>query len=223
MAAAGVWDDLGDLVVLRPGLVQVKFAISSDVSWSDVDDDLDDAKQSLFAERALLKIAMGTSGTASRQALARCVSFDVPYKYDKPRLALCTAKFELLQPHWDKTTGSVVWPSTASFSVTNSGSTCQTQRTLCILFNSLHTIWTLTNTTNGMQFIYDGVTHPVSHLRIHCGELTVEDAASGGNDVWEFSAIGDNQIGFMALEPGVNNFTQSPTLSMQWDWYESYL
>lgn len=225
MAAAGVWDDLGDLVVLRPGLVQVKFAISSDVSWSAVDDDLDDAKEALFAERALLKVALGTSGGATRQALARCVSFDAPFKYDKPRLALCTAKFELLQPHWDSII-SGAWPAytTAAFTVNNTSSTCQTQRTLSIRVNGpLSAVYTVTNTTNGMSFTYDGVSHAIpagQALLIDCGKLTVLHQTV---DVWDHFSVGANQIGFMAFEVGNNAFTQSPTQTIRFYGHYSYL
>lgn len=225
LAAAGVWDDLGDLVVLRPGLVQVKFAISSDVSWGDVDDDLDDAKEALFAGRALLKLARGTSGSALRQALARCVSFDVPFKYDKPRLALCTAKFELLQPHWDSISYGG-WPpyTTAAFTVNNTSSTCQTQRTLSIRVNGpLSAVYTFTNTTNGMSFAYDGTGHaipPGQALIVDCGKLTVLHQTV---DVWEHFSVGTNQIGFMAFEVGNNACTQSPTQDIRITGHYSYL
>jgi hypothetical protein len=228
MAAAGVWDDLGDLVVLRPGLVQVKFAISSDVSWSDVDGDLDDAKEVLFAERALLKVATGTSGFASRQALARCVSFDAPFKYDKPRLALCTAKFELLQPHWDGVSLRYTNVSTSSFNVDNTISTCVTQRTLLVrIFGSLSSVFTLTNLHNKMVFEYDGASSPIPAMRyvdVHCGKMTViENTAGGDVDRWGYFSAGDNQIGFMALNPGINSFTQSPAQSLYLSWNWSYL
>ena len=95
LASPGVWDDLGDLVVLRPGVVNAKFAFSSDTSWSDVDDDVDDAKRALFEQRSLLTATSGTGSVATRQALARCFSFDVTYKSDTPRLAVCTAQFEI--------------------------------------------------------------------------------------------------------------------------------
>lgn len=236
MAAAGVWDDLSDLVVLRPGLVQAKFVISSDVSWSDVDADLDDAKEALFTERALLGVATGTSGVASRQALARCVSLDVPFKYNKPRLALCTAKFELLQPHWDGVSVQNVNTSAAAFIVDNDTSTCATQRTLLIkIIGPLTSVFTLRNLDNEMEFEYDGVSSPVlalHRIEVHCGELTVLDVdiLTGGTiDKWEYLSTGDNQIGFMALEsemgshPGGNNFIQSPAQSLYLSWNWSYL
>ncbi len=225
LAAAGVWDDLGDLVVLRPGLVQAKFALYG-TTWDSVDAALDLAKAGLFAGRGLLKVTVGDDGTATRQALARCVSLDVPYKFDTPRLVVCSAKFELLQPHWDSINLFSVDRSATTFTVDNAGSTCQTQRTLAIYLlgpvGSPDLV--LANDTNSMIFTFDSSASPIPSghwVTIDCGAMTVlyDDVS----DRWQYLDIGDDQIGFMALEPGVNNFLKTAGYNITVAWYKSYL
>jgi len=97
LGAAGYWDDLGDLVVLRPGIVEVKLAFYDDDSWTDIDTAIDTAKKTLFLERESLKLAPGDgSGSATREALARCVSFDEVWRYDTPRLVVCIGKVRVV-------------------------------------------------------------------------------------------------------------------------------
>lgn len=224
LAAAGVWDDLGDLVVLRPGLVQAKFAMHG-TTWDSVDAALDLAKAGLFAGRGYLQVTVGDDGTATRRALARCLALDVPYKFDKPRLVICAAKFELLQPHWDAINQSTSSPSTTSFNVDNSGSTYQTQRTLVIRLNGpLSASFTLTNTMNGMAFTYDGASSSIAsghYVDVDCGARSV--LYDGSADRWPYLSIGNNQIGFMALDTGVNAFTASPAMALGFTWRKSYL
>jgi hypothetical protein len=229
LAAAGVWDDLGDLVVLRPGLVGATFKIHGD-SWDDVDDELDDCRAALLGERALLKATVGDDASASRQAMARCVSLDVPYSFDAPRQVICKAQFELLQPHWDSilSDDESIHAATSGTSFTlSNNSTCQVQRTLTIRIYELSVVLTLTNTTNGMSFTYDGASSPIPGayaVKVDCGALTVTYAV-GSADRWEYFSIGDDQIGFMALEPGNNAFTVSTAsyTTLYFLWKNAYL
>lgn len=233
LAAAGVWDDLGDLVVLRPGLVGATFKVHGD-SWDDVDDELDDCRAALLGERALLKATVGDDATASRQAMARCVSLDVPYSFDTPRQVVCKAQFELLQPHWDgiASQSEVFYSATSgtSFTLSNSDSTCQVQRSLKVrLYAPLSVELTLTNTTNGMSFTYDALSSPIPgmaphHVEVDCGALTVVYDV-GSVDKWEYLGLGDDQVGFMALEPGDNAFTVSTASysGIYFGWNNAYL
>lgn len=227
LGAAGYWDDLGDLVVLRPGIVEVKLAFYDNDSWTDIDTAIDTAKKNLFLERESLKLAPGDgSGSATREALARCVSFDEVWQYDTPRLVVCSAKFELLQPHWDDVLEMETVKTAGSFTVDNSGSTCRTERTLVIHLGhgDLVTLITLTNVTNGMSLTYDATgdgapSGPYSVI-IDCGALTVE---CDGEDRWSYLILGNNQVGFMALDPAINSFTISPTTQIWFYWHKSYL
>jgi len=229
LGAAGYWDDLGDLVVLRPGLVEVKMAFYDEDSWGDLDDVIDEAKFNLFKERAKLKIAMNDGDEdPSREALARCLSFSEVWRYDQPRLVVCSATFELLQPHWDWLWGDNIRTSTSgSFDLDNIASTCQTDRTVRVRIHGLlNTIYTLTNTTLGMSLTYDGSGGGSiangTYVEIDCGAMTVK--TEGGADRWQYVTLGNTQIGFMALAPGVlNAFTQSPTIQVQIYWRRSFL
>ena len=232
LGAAGYWDDLGDLVVLRPGIVEVKLAFYDDDSWTDIDTAIDTAKKNLFLERESLKLAPGDgSGSATREALARCVSFDEVWRYDTPRLVVASAKFELLQPHWDSTNLSSASFTAGSFSVDNSGSTCRTERTLTIKLNGpVNTLFTLVNQTLGGWWIkYDGASKPIAggkYVNFYCGSL-IAALYSGYESVWQYVTLGSNsgesRTGFMALAPQVNQFTASPTYPLQFYWYESYV
>jgi hypothetical protein len=225
LAAAGVWDDLGDLVLIGDRQISAKFSVNA-TTWAAAETALDALRAALFAQRDYLNVATGNDAVATRRALARCISLDVPYSFSTPRNVICSAKFELLQPHWDAITLSSLSPSTGSFSVDNTGSTCDTQRTLVIRLNGpLSANWTLTNSTNGMSFQFAGATHNIAaghYVDVDCGALTVH--YDGSTDVWEYLTLGTNQIGFMALKPGSNSFIQSgATLTLGFTWRKSYL
>jgi len=226
LGAAGYWDDLGDLVVLRPGLVEVKMAFYDEDSWTDLDDTLDAAKKALFAERAYLKLAAGDgSGSAVRQAYARCLSFDEVWKYDTPRLLVASAKFELLQSHWDGLEENVVTDATGSFTADNSASTCQTSRTLKVRFyGPVNNLTTLTNSTLGLQLqVLPFNSHSGYYLEVDCGAMTAI-YNEYDSDEWDHVRLPvTTQVGFMALAAASNSFTCSPVLTVQLRWYYSYL
>jgi len=226
LGGAGYWDDLGDLVVLRPGIVEVKCAFYDEDSWTDLDDALDTAKQNLFKERALLKLAAGAGwGSAVRQAYARCLAFDEVWRYDQPRLVVASAKFEMLQPHWDGVSENVVTKTDASFTIDNSGSTCQTERTLRVrLYTPISSLTTLGNSTTGHLLNFLPFTSSGGfYLEVDCGAMTAiysEDES----DHWEHVTLGGSQVGFMALAAGSNSFMVfAAPGTFQFRWYYSYL
>jgi len=232
LGAAGYWDDLGDLVVLRPGIVEVKMAFYDDDSWTDVDTAIDTAKKNLFVEREQLLLAPGDgSGTVTREAAARCVQFDEVWRYDMPRLVVCSAKFELLQPHWDAINISSASFTAGSFSIDNSDSTCRTERTLTIkLYGPVNTLFTLVNQTLGGWWIkYDGAGKNIGSsqwITLYCGSL-IAALYPGYESVWQYVTLGSNsgesRTGFMALDPEINQFTASPTYPLQFYWQKSYV
>jgi hypothetical protein len=223
LAAGGYWDDLGDVSVLRPGIVEVKFALYHDTSWASLDTLVDTAKQNLFDGRQYLNLAAGDgSGSTARRALARCIGFDEAWKYEQPRLIICTAKFELLQECWDSGSFDIVVQTTGSFNIDNTGSTTQVQRKLDLLVTmGASTSVTVTNTTNDMEFTISGI---AATFKIDCGALTVQRYVGASlTDGWEYFSIGDNQMGFMALEPGINAFTVTPAMQVRFTWYKAYI
>lgn len=228
LGASGAWDDMGRLVVIGPRKVTSKFAIHG-ATWAAVDTDLDALRTALFKSDHgynYLYAIMGEDAAASRIARARCLALEMPYKYDAPRVVVCQATFEMLQPHWDAIVASTSSPNTATFVLDNGGSTCDVQRTLAFRLNGpLTVLYTLSNATNGLTFSFDGAAHNVAaghYVDVHCGWLTVVDDA--GVDLWEHLTIGVNQIGFMRLYPGNNSITQGgATLALLVQWSKAYL
>jgi hypothetical protein len=228
LAASGVFDNLGDAIVLRPGTIRVSFAVWG-VDWDAVDAELDNAKAAFFPStgRDLLKLTYGEDVSTSRQALARCVSFDIPKRWDGCHIVRCQAEFVMEQSTWDNIAVSNLTENSASFNVDNSGSNAKVQRTLIIRINGAlpASNITLTNTTTGLSFVYDANADSVAggeYREIDCGAASVVDQL--GNDKYEFLTIGNNQIEFMALEPGINAFTLSPSgTNIDFTWQKAYI
>jgi hypothetical protein len=235
LGASGAWDDLGDLVVIGPRKVTAKFALTG-TTWAAVDTALDSLRAALFDQRDYLYAIMGEDVVATRQALARCIALDVPYKYDSLYRVIGQATFEMLQPHWDAISLSTETKNDFDFEVDGGDGNFPASRTLVVRLHGpiVDMKFDLLNNTNGMSFHYEGSEHVhIGHyLDVDCGALTV--LYDGVTDRYQYFSIPTYQMGFMSLEPGVNLFSQiwapysipGPLydhIQIDFSWREAYL
>jgi len=222
LGAGGFWDSQGDKSALRPRSVRADFLMTA-TSWANLDSAVDAARAALMGGRGLLKMAVGDSlATADRRALARCVKFETPYGYEDYLQVQASVEFEILQATWDAESASAANVGGTSFTVTNGGN-APVSRTLVITLNGpLSTAWTLTNTTTGEALTYDASVDTLGggdSVVIDCGALTVRD---GSTDVWSNLTLGNTQTGFMSLAAGVNSFTASSGITVNFAWRDAW-